>query len=151
MKQVKAALTAFLSVLSGWLGILAFLIPLLVLCNIIDYSTGLMAGPKRGEKISSYKSFKGIAKKICQWLLIIVGAIMDQLVKYGLGALGIVLPFTFLIASIVTIWLIINEIISTLENMLDIGVSMPPFLLPIAKYIKKQVEDKATVKEDIKQ
>lgn len=31
--------------------------------------------------------------------------------------------------------------------MLDIGVTMPPFLMPIVKYIKKQVENKANLPE----
>lgn len=37
----------------------------------------------------------------------------------------------------------VNEIISILENMIDIGVAMPPFLMPIVGYIKMQVEEKA--------
>ena len=43
----------------------------------------------------------------------------------------------------VAVWLVVNEIISILENMLDIGVRMPPFLLPVVKYIRRQVEAKA--------
>lgn len=44
---------------------------------------------------------------------------------------------------VVAVWLIVNEIISILENMIDIGVEMPPFLLPLVKNIKNQVEEKA--------
>ena len=50
-------------------------------------------------------------------------------------------------ATVVAVWLVANEIISILENMLDIGVTMPPFLMPIVKYIKKQVENKANLPE----
>ena len=50
-------------------------------------------------------------------------------------------------ATIVAVWLVVNEIISILENLIDIGVKMPPFLMPIVKYIKKQVEDKAKLAE----
>ena len=45
-------------------------------------------------------------------------------------------------------WLVVNEIISILENMVDIGVDMPPFLLPIVKYIRKQVEEKANIPDE---
>lgn len=45
-------------------------------------------------------------------------------------------------------WLVVNEIISILENMLDIGVRMPPFLLPVIKYIRKQVEAKAKIADE---
>jgi phage-related holin len=48
-------------------------------------------------------------------------------------------------ACIVAIWLICNEIISILENMIDIGIDIPPFLQ--VKNIKKQMEDKVTMEE----
>ena len=82
------------------------------------------------------------------WLLVGIGAIVDWLLIYAGEAASITLPFTFLIACVVAIWLICNEIISILENMVDIGVELPPFLAPIVKNIKKQVEDKATIKGD---
>lgn len=46
------------------------------------------------------------------------------------------------------IWLICNEIISILENINDIGVTLPPFLQPIVSNLKSQVEKKAAI-EDI--
>ena len=36
-------------------------------------------------------------------------------------------------ASLVAIWLIANEIISILENIGDIGVNVPPFLVVFGK------------------
>lgn len=147
MNKAKAIFTAIFSTIAGWLGILAIPVLILVVCNVIDYITGITAGPSRGEKISSYKGFRGIAKKVCMWLLVLVGALIDQLILYAGDTIGIKLPFTFLIACIVAIWLICNEIISILENMVDIGVKIPPFLMPLVKNIKKQVEDKATIKD----
>jgi toxin secretion/phage lysis holin len=147
MNKIKVFFTAVLSALAGWLGILAIPVLILVLSNIIDYGTGLVASPYRGQKIDSYKSFRGIAKKICMWLLVFVGAMIDQLLIYAGKTVGITLPITFLVACVVAIWLICNEIISILENIADIGVKLPPFLAPIVKNIKKQVEDKATIKE----
>lgn len=147
MNKIKALFTAFFSALAGWLGILAIPVMVLVICNIIDYATGLVASPYRGQKIDSYKSFRGIAKKICMWLLVAVGAMLDWLIIYAGNTIGITIPVSFLIACIVAVWLIANEIISILENMVDIGVSIPPFLMPLVKNIKKQVEDKAAVKE----
>jgi hypothetical protein len=47
------------------------------------------------------------------------------------------------VASLVAVWLICNEIISILENINDIGVAMPPFLLKLAGSLKSQVEGKA--------
>ncbi len=148
MNRIKAIFTAFFSVLAGWLGILAIPMLFLVLCNLADYVTGLLAGPFRGQKIDSYKGFRGIAKKVCMWLLVGIGAMIDWLIIYAGNTIGISVPVNFLIACIVAVWLIANEIISILENMVDIGVKIPPFLMPLVKNIKKQVEDKATPKEE---
>lgn len=147
MNKFKAGFTAFFSALAGWLGILAIPVLILVICNLIDYITGLVASKFRGQKLDSYKGFRGIAKKICMWLLVVIGALIDQLLLYAGKTVGITLPFTYLVACVVAIWLICNEIISILENIVDIGVELPPFLAPIVRNIKKQVEDKAAIEE----
>ena len=76
------------------------------------------------------------------WLLVVVGAIIDQLLIYTTDKIGISMPFDFLIACIVAIWIICNELISILENLKDMGVNIPAFLTPIVKNIQSQVSDK---------
>ena len=148
MDKVKATVIAALSVLMSWLGILAIPVFLLVGCNLIDYVTGLVAAKYRQDGgISSYKSIRGIFKKIGMWLLIIVGSFMDILIQYAVECVGLGLTVPFVVATVVAVWLVVNEIINILENLIDIGVNMPPFLMPIVKYIKKQVEDKAKLEE----
>lgn len=148
MYKVKVAVVTAISALMSWLGILAVPVFLMVGCNVIDYITGLLAVPYRTETVSSYKGIRGIIKKVCQWLLVLVGAWIDILINYAIECAGIEFTLPFVVATIVAVWLVVNEIISILENMLDIGVHMPPFLLPIVKYIRKQVEDKAKVAEE---
>ena len=145
MDKVKVTVIAAVSALMGWLGVLAVPVLLLVGCNIIDYATGLCAVKYRNDSISSYKSIKGITKKVCMWLLVVVGAFIDALIQYAVECAGIGLAVPFVVATVVAVWLVVNEIISILENMIDIGVKMPPFLRPILKYIKKQVEDKTAI------
>ena len=148
--KVKVSFIAFFTTLTGWIGLLAVPVIILVVFNIIDYITGLAASKYREEPITSYKSFRGIAKKVCQWLLIVVAALVDWLIIFATETVGINSPFAFLFACLAAVWLIFNEIISILENMKDIGADIPPFLEPLAKNIKKQVEDKATIKGDEK-
>ena len=145
MDKVKLAVIAAVSALMGWLGILAVPVFLLLGCNLVDYGTGLVAAGRRREQISSYRSMWGIAKKVCQWLLVLVGAWIDVLVNYAVECAGVEITIPFVVATVVAVWLVVNEIISILENMLDIGVDMPPFLLPLVKYIKKQAEDRAGI------
>lgn len=148
MEKVKVMITAVVSALMSWLGILAVPVLLLVGCNIMDYATGICAAKYRDESVNSYKGMRGIVKKVCMYLLIVVGVMMDCLLDYAVTYIGMEIALTFIVATIVAVWLIVNEIISILENMLDIGVDMPPFLLPLVKNIKAQVEDKARVKEE---
>lgn len=144
---IKAIFTAIFAFLSSLLGALAVPVILMVACNVIDYITGLMASPFRKEDINSYKSIRGIMKKVSMWLLVVVGAIIDQLIIYAADTVGFQAPFTFLVACVVAIWIICNELISILENIKDMGVKIPAFLHPLVEKIKTQVEDSAYDKE----
>ena len=143
MDRVKAVFVAVFTALSARLGILAIPVYLLVMVNVIDYGTGIFASQKRGETISSSVGFNGIVKKICMWLLVGIGAIIDMLLTYGAERTGISLNLGFAVACLAAVWLICNELISILENMVDIGVDLPPFLLQLVKSLKSQVETKA--------
>lgn len=145
LNEVKVLIVTGFGALTSFLGVLAIPVYVLVASNIIDYFTALFATEKRGQNISSSIGIKGIVKKVCMWLLIVVGVLLDKLLIY----LGISLPLTFPIACIVALWLCANEIISILENISDIlGDDMPSFLLPIVKNIRRQVEDKIDIKEE---
>ncbi len=148
INTIKAIVTGVAAFLSALLGTLYIPVLLMILCNIIDYATGLMAAKNRPDGgISSYRSIKGIKKKVSMWLLVVVGAILDQLLLYASQTIGIKIPVTFLIACVVAIWIICNEIISILENMIDIGIQIPSFLLPLVKNIKSQTEHIANTEQ----
>lgn len=146
MDKIKAFFIMALSAVFNWLGILAFPVLILLGCNIFDYYTGIGAAPHRNpdedKPVKSYKSIRGISKKVCMYILIILGWFVDVLIESTLTQLiPITIPPVFAIT--ITCWLIFNEIISILENMDDMGVAIPPFLLPILKKMKGQIEEKA--------
>lgn len=143
MNKAKITVIAIISTIMNLLGILAVPVFLLVGCNVMDYATGLLAAPYRKEEVKSYKSIRGITKKVCMWLLVIVGAWIDVLIQYTVSTIRADVNVPFIVATIVAVWLVVNEIISILENMIDIGVNMPPFLMPLVKRIKGQIEEKA--------
>ena len=149
MDRIKIAITMITSVLSSFLGVLYIPVLLMVSCNVIDYITGLAAAKYRKDGgISSYKSIRGIVKKVTMWMLVAVGVIIDSLISYSANTIGLNIPFKFLVACVVTIWIVCNELISILENMIDIGVNIPPFLIPIVKRIKSNAEDKIKIDEE---
>ena len=141
--KVKTWITTLFTALSAWLGVLYVPMMILVICNITDYGTGIAAAKHRGQKVSSDIGLQGIAKKVCMWLLVGVGAMIDWLLTYASEQAGIAIPFCYVVAIFVAIWLICNEIISILENIADIGTPLPPFLAKIVKELKSQVENKA--------
>lgn len=149
LTKLKVVFTAIVSGIMSLLGVLAVPVLLLVGCNVIDYITGLVASKYRNEKISSYKGIKGIYKKICMWLLVLIGSWLDITVNYAIEYIGMDFREPFICAILVCIWLVANEMISIFENMIDADVKIPPFLLPLAQRIKTTAENKAADKEAI--
>ena len=140
MNNIKNFISALIGAFFSFFGLLAIPILLLVGANVTDYVTGLVASSNRKEKISSYKSFKGIIKKIMHYVLILVSAMIDALIKYSVVNLGFSFEWPMLIACVTTVWLVANEFISILENLVDIGVPIPKFLMPIVKKLKNYAE-----------
>ena len=139
--NVKTIITAIASFMSSILGILYVPVLLMVVCNIIDYITGLWAAGNRQDGGNcSYRSMQGIIKKVTMWMLVVVGAIVDQLLLYACETMGYQIHLSFFVECVVAIWIICNELISILENMVDIGINMPAFLLPLIKNLKNSMD-----------
>ena len=146
VKTVKTGLWAVLGVLSSWLGVLAIPVYVLVGCNVMDYITGLLAAHRWGQKIISYTGINGIAKKVCMWLLIAVGGVLDWLIGYAGAALGMTVPLPMAAAMLTAVWLIVNEVISILENVKDLGVPLPGFLGKLAALVKSKTDSSGLAK-----
>ena len=149
--KIKVWFVTVFTAINSALGVLAAPFYLLVLVNIIDYITGIYAAVCRGEKVSSLKGFRGIAKKVCMWLLVLVGAIVDYMIVAVTGTLHIDLGFSSIVAIAVIFWLLANELISILENIHDIGTPLPPFLMKLVGYIKDKAEDTVQIPEGMEE
>ena len=113
---------------------------ILIIVMIIDYISGMAKAWIKAE-LSSKVGLKGIIKKICYLLVVCVAAVVDWLIASGLQKVGINITVNYLIGVIVTIWLIINELISILENLSVVGVPLPPFLSAVVHKLKITVEN----------
>ena len=141
-------------IIAGALGALAayfnvLLIPLAVLAivMVIDYVTG-MAGAAYSGKLSSRVGVLGILKKAGYLALVAVGMVADYLIGSALLKIGVDLQINYCFGMIITIWLIINELISILENLGELDVPLPGFLVNIIKSLKNKVEERAENKPD---
>ncbi len=124
-------------------------VPLVILfaVMIIDYMSGMLKAWGNDE-LSSRAGFKGIVKKLCYLMLVCVAGVVDWLLWSGLRKVGITLDFGFCFGVIVVIWLIINELISILENLEALKVPMPSFLRSLVGHLKQTVEANAKTKEE---
>lgn len=131
---VAGAIVAYLNVL---------LIPLIVMIVVmlIDYGTGMAQAFVSGT-LNSRIGVVGIIKKIGYIVAVTVGIVADYLISSALTQVGINLQINYCIGMIVTIWFIINELISVLENLAEIGIPLPKFLVSIVKRLKVTVESK---------
>ena len=138
---LKVTFSAFLTLLVYYMNIIAVPVIILVFVMIIDYVTGMISAWVNAE-LSSKKGIIGIVKKICYLFAIAAAMGIDWLIYSGMGQIGIKLDYTVFFGVLVTIWLIINEIISILENLAKIGVPLPKFLMAVIKRLKNTTENK---------
>ena len=140
-KGLQAVFSAALTVFTYYMGMLAVPIVVLIATMVLDYITGMISAWDNAE-LSSRKGIFGIVKKICYLFAVAVAMGVDWLIYAGMTQVGIELNYTIFFGVLVTIWLIINELISILENLLKIGVPLPKFLLAVVKKLKSTTENK---------
>lgn len=87
-------------------------------------------------------------QKVGYIVAVAVGIVADYLISSALVNCGIDLRINYCIGMIVTIWFIINELISILENLSEIGIPLPKFLVSIVKRLKTTVEVKTDESEE---
>ena len=148
MEKLKWIVTGVLTCIGAWLGNLAIPAYLLLASMTVDYITGIRAAKYRGQKVNSERGFHGLEKKVFILVLVGVGSLIDILIDQLLIFFNIQLPFNGIFAIVIAIWLTVNEIISILENLKDIGVPVPSWLEPLMKNIKSKVEEKAPKVEE---
>lgn len=136
---VSAAIIAYLNIL---------LVPIIVLIvvMIIDYLSG-MAQAYVSHTLNSRIGVIGILKKVGYLATVAVAIIADYIISEALMLLGTDIKLSYYIGLVVTIWFIINELISILENLAEIGTPIPRFLTKIIKRLKVTVEKKTDTEE----
>ena len=143
----QTIISAALAGLLYYLGIVAIPIIMLIFAIIIDYITGMMSAYYNSE-LSSKKGIKGIIKKVGYLTLVFAAMIIDWLISQGLQQINIDLNYTVFFAVLVAVWLIINELISVLENLSRMDIPIPNFFKKIVNRLKNTVDDKGDDQND---
>lgn len=138
---IQAIISAALAAFASYLGALAVPIIVLMVMMVIDYLSGMSAAWSEGT-LSSKLGAKGIVKKVGYMALIVVAMGVDYLIYSGIAAADINVGYNMWFGLLVAAWLIINEMISILENLGRLGVPIPEFLKKIIGRLKTSAERK---------
>ncbi len=136
----KALAAALLAALSAYFRELAA--PLLLLLGVmaLDWISGITAA-WMNRRLDSRIGLAGIVKKVGYLLVVAVGMTLDYLICLLGARFGLTLEDRFFMGLLVTIWLVINECISVLENVDEMGLPTPAFLRELLRRLKRHAED----------
>ena len=144
---LKTALAAVAASVMAYLGILAVPLCVLLLVMLVDYATGMVKAYMLAQ-LSSRTGLKGILKKLCYMAMVAVGAVVDYLLEGALVTAGIQMEQHLFCGLLVAVWLIINELISILENLAAVGVPGFPMLGKLLNRLRTVVETRSEKEDD---
>ena len=127
--RYNAAVGAAVAVFTALFGVYWYLFAGYLALNVIDWLTGWYKARKLGKE-SSAVGWRGAAKKVGYWVIILVAFLMPTLfVHLGQDMLGVNLQFLMLFGWFTLAALLVNEIRSILENLVECGYNVPDFLI----------------------
>lgn len=118
-----------------------------LLLNIIDYITGIMKA-KKNKKENSSKGVKGILKKVCYWLIIVTTFIISYILVEICNKFNINIEFVMFFGWFTLGCLAINEARSIIENLIELEVNVPKFLVKGLESANKEIESAMNKKID---
>ena len=119
------------TLLGGWDKALEILLIFIV----IDYITGVAAAIKT-KTLKSSTGYEGILKKATMFLVVIIAAQLDRISGNSVGLFRTATAFFF----------IANDGLSIIENVGELGVKLPAFLVRVLEKLKDTSEQ--TGKDD---
>ena len=139
----NVAVGAAVAILSAVFGVYWYLFAGYLLLNVIDWITGWRRANKQ-HKESSMVGLKGIIKKTGYWIIVLIAfMIPDLFIKLGRDTLGIDLEFLMLLGWFTLATLIVNEIRSILENLVEMDYNVPGVLIDGLAVTEKLLKNKS--------
>ena len=114
--------------------------------NIGDWLTGWWKSRKLHVE-SSYIGLRGILKKVGYWIIILIAFMIPRIFTEIGTEIGVQLDFLNLFGWFVLAMLMVNEIRSVLENLVELGYKMPTILIKGLKVAEKLINDASPISE----
>lgn len=146
----KGIITGIVTFVGDKMGIQPSAMILLITLMSLDYISGMLASKKEAIEHphnkkygwSSKKSIIGIYKKVGYVLTIFVAISTDFIIfKFLEEITGIDSLKNTKFGLLVTVWFILNELLSILENAVRMGVRLPASLKNILTDLRKNIEE----------
>lgn len=137
----RAVLASAAAAVAACFSQLAVPVAVLLVVMLVDYGTGI-AKAVVTKTLCSRVGISGILKKIANLAVVAVGLVTDYVIAEAAQTLGVDMTVRFAVGLLVTFWLIVNELISILENVSELGVPLPTFLQKLAERLKITLEKK---------
>lgn len=145
MKNMDIAIHSGVTILLAWITAeteaMFPVMMILLCCMVIDFISGCIANGSV-EGLSSKAGVKGIIKKVGYLCVISVAMFFDYLIMYSLNLMNIQYSIRMFFGLLVTVWFILNELLSILENVSKLGVPIPDFLTQYVKEVRGKINKK---------
>ena len=117
------------TIMTAVFGVYWYIFAAYMFFNIADWLTGWYKS-RKNKKESSSVGLKGALKKLGYWIIIAVAFLMSTVfVHLGKDILGINLDFLMMIGWFTLACLMVNEVRSILENLVESGYNIPVVLI----------------------
>ena len=154
VKAVTIGIGGALSAVTAWLfarlGVLFYVLLILAAAMVVDYLTGMLASkteaidhpddPSYGW--SSKKGAKGIIKKVGYLCIIAVAMMVDWIILHVAADIGFEINLKAFFGIMVTVWYLLNETLSIIENAGRMGAPVPDWLKKYIAVLKDKIDQK---------
>ncbi|WP_252891041.1 phage holin family protein [Thermoclostridium stercorarium] len=98
---------------------------------VLDYITGIICGLVKNNGFNYKKGIRGALKKLSYLILILVTILVEFLIKYLTENTGFDIKIENSITMAVYIYLIGTEGLSIIQNLIILGIPVPPFMIKL--------------------
>lgn len=146
----RGIITGTLTLLIGKMEIIGPILIILLLLMSLDYISGMLAARKEGLEHpdnkkygwNSKKGILGIYKKIGYVFTVLVAMSVDYIIYRYTQGMGLEYETKTFFGELVSVWFSLNEILSILENVGRMGVTLPDYLMNVLSELKKGINNK---------
>lgn len=150
--SVFKAVTGLGAGIAAWfsakIGILFPLLMFLLGMMIVDYVSGMLASKNEAMNHpgdnnygwNSKKGAKGIIKKVGYLCVIAVAMVVDYIILEVAAQAGLQVSAKAFFGILVTVWYLLNELLSIVENAGRMGAAVPKWLTKYIAVLKNKID-----------